>query len=44
MRRTEVKTMEEWTVTQKRFRDKRTGEIVTQFSVLDIANFEEVTE
>jgi hypothetical protein len=31
-----------WRIEPKKFRDKRTGEIVTQFSVLDIAYFEEV--
>jgi len=32
----------EWVVRQKHFRNKTTGEIVTQFLVSDIANFEEV--
>jgi len=32
----------ETTITQKKFRNKTTGEIVTQFSILDINNFEEV--
>lgn len=28
----------------KKFRDKRTGEIVTQFDILDIEHFEELDE
>lgn len=31
-------------IKSKKFRDKRTGEIVERFPILDIANFEEVTE
>lgn len=31
-------------IIQKKFRDKRTGEMVTQFSVLEIRHFEEITE
>ena len=34
----------EWEIKSKRFRNKKTGEIVTQFSILDIADFEEVQE
>lgn len=30
------------TIVNKRFRNKRTGEIVTQFRLLDIGNFEEI--
>ena len=29
-------------IVSKKFRDKRTGEIVTQFNILDIKHFEEV--
>ena len=29
-------------IKSKKFRNIKTGEIVTQFSILDIANFEEV--
>jgi|TARA_Y100000310_G_C20574416_1_gene759747 hypothetical protein len=31
-------------ITNKKFRNKTTGEIVTQFVLTDIANFEEVEE
>jgi hypothetical protein len=32
------------TITPKSFRNKRTGEIVTQFSILDINDYEEVKD
>jgi hypothetical protein len=31
-------------ITSKKFRDKRTGEIVTRFNILDIEYMEEVDE
>ena len=31
-------------IKRKRFKDKRTGEIVTQFNILDIEYFEELKE
>ena len=31
-------------ITNKKFKDKRTGEIVTQFNIMDIKHFEEVEE
>jgi len=31
-------------IVSKKFRNKKTGEIVTQFSILDIHNFEEVKD
>lgn len=34
----------EYEIKTKKFRNKITGEIVTQFNILDIANFEEVKE
>jgi hypothetical protein len=34
----------EWNIRSKKFRDKRTGEVVTSFSILDIAHMEEVEE
>ena len=34
----------EWKIEPKKFRDKRTGEVVTSFSILDIAHMEEVEE
>lgn len=36
--------MTEVTITTKKYRDKRTGEIVERFSILDIAHMEEVTD
>lgn len=35
---------EEFFIKTKKFRNKTTGEIVTQFSILDIANFEEIED
>ena len=35
---------EDFPIRSKRFRDKRTGEIVTQFNILDINHMEEVQE
>jgi len=34
----------EWAIQSKRFRDKRTGEIVTQVPILEISHFEEVRD
>ena len=31
-------------ITNKKFKDKRTGEIVTQFNIMEIGFFEEVEE
>jgi len=31
-----------WEIQSRRFRHKRTGEIVTRFSILDIGDYEEV--
>ncbi len=31
-------------ITSKKFRNKKTGEIVTQFDILEIADFEEVEQ
>lgn len=34
----------EWEIKPKKFRDKRNGKIVTQFSILDIGYMEEIDE
>lgn len=34
----------DWVIRSKRFRDKRTGEIVTQIPILEISPFEEVRD
>ena len=34
----------DWSIESKKFRDKRTGAIVTQFDILDIGFMEEVTQ
>lgn len=35
---------EDWEIKSKRFKDLRTGEIVTQFNIMDINFMEEVKE
>ena len=34
----------QWEIASKRFRDKRTGEIVTQVPILEMRYFEEVED
>lgn len=36
--------MVEWSIRQRRFRDVRTGEVVTQVPILEMKFFEEVVE
>jgi hypothetical protein len=34
----------EYEIKQKKFRNKETGEIVTQFNILEISKYEEIKE
>ena len=39
-----MENKEKWIVESQKFRDKRTGEIVTQFNIMDIRFFEKVED
>ena len=35
---------QEWTIRTKRFKHKKTGEIKTQISIMELSNYEEIIE